>query len=328
MWLAVSACELGCTIGPRDHEPRPVELTLVASSPVAGEGTECTTSDPPDCGVPINTDITLRFDRYLRPASAVRQSLNVYTGSPENWVGILLPEYDVVERVVTYRLTRVLEPGTLYTVELLSPNEESSFGFQAFDGGALVEASAPLKFNFFTRRSSELATGVPLEEAPSCQRVLEIFADAGCASVSCHAGAMPMMGLGLDSVTSFRQTALGHVARETEIGPRVEVPLRNPARFGVQMPIVDPGQPGNSYLLYKLLRSPKSHWQDRDTAALCDSRYPVALPPTCVEPGPEELVRLREWFVRGDPMPPAGTEVYRADLRLLQRFIASGAQCN
>lgn len=301
-------------------------MRLVASQPAANEGTECTTDDPPECGVPINTDIILRFDRYLRPASAVRQSIEIFTGSTSNWAGVLLPEYDVVERVVVYRLTQALEPGTLYTIRLRSPDEESRFGFQAFDGAPLAEGEAPLTFNFFTRRSRSLEPGIPLEASPSCERIAELFREAGCASSACHSGTAPPMGLELGSVQSVAG-AVGQVARQTELGASVGRPLRNPDRFGLQMPLMDPGQPANSYLLYKLLLSERSHWLAHDEPDLCNSRYQVPLGPTCIPPQASELVRLREWAILGDPMPPAGTALFRPDLRELQRFIAAGANC-
>jgi hypothetical protein len=243
-------------------------------------------------------------------------------------VGLLSPEYDVVERVVIYRLNQTLEPGTLYTVELLTPNSESGFGFQAFDGAPLTERSAPLKFNFFTRRSTEASQSIALEEIPGCERILELFQQAGCAGASCHGGESPNMGLRLDSAAAFAQTAIGRVAHQTELGPSTGVPLRNPERFGVQMPVVDPGQPGNSYLLYKLIRGEQSHWQSREDPRLCESRYPVELGATCLQPPVSELVRLREWFVRGDPMPPDGSTLLRSQLREIQRFIAGGASCH
>jgi hypothetical protein len=276
--------------------------------------------------VPTNTDIVFRFDRYLRPATAVRQSVDVYTGSPNVWAGVLLPEYDVVERTVVYRLTQALEPGTLYTVRLRAPSEESSFGFQAFDGAPLEEGEAPLQFNFFTRRSATGVPGVPLEPVPSCTRIAELFRDAGCTAANCHGGSAPPMGLALDSMEQLER-AVGRVARQAELGAAVGQPLRNPRRFGLQMPLLDPGQPGNSYLFYKLLLSERSHWLSDSDPAVCNSRYQVPLGPTCLTPEDSESVRLREWFVRGDPMPPWGTALFRADLREIQRFIAGGANC-
>lgn len=335
-----------CQAGPTQFEPAPPPLRLVASEPSAGEGTECTTAAPPECGVPIGSSITLRFDRYLRASTAVRQSISVYSGTPGSGVGLLRPEYDAVERVLVYRLTQPLEPGTLYTVELLSADDPSGFGFQAFDGAPLDDSGAPVKFNFFTRRNRESPSELPLEPIPSCDRILEIFANAGCAASGCHGGAIPSAGLLLDRAESLFQTAVDRAARQTELGAVVGVPLQDPVRFGLQMPIIDPGQPANSYLLYKLFRGEFSHWLGPDDPGRCTSRYSVALGPDCVPPSESELTRLREWFVRGSAMPPpaAGSSdvpgsagapngappegtLFRPELREIQRFIAGGAIC-
>jgi hypothetical protein len=97
----------------------------------------------------------------------------------------------------------------------------------------------------------------------------------------------------------------------------------------MQMPVVDPGNPGNSYLLYKLLRHPQSHRLSADSPSYCKSRYPAALPPDCLAPPVEELDRLREWFVLGDPMPPVETPVslHRPEVQELISFVAAGARC-
>src|SRR6187399_3016106 len=175
LMLALSALGLtwltACQAGPTQFEPAPPPLRLVASEPSAGEGTECTTAAPPECGVPIGSSITLRFDRYLRASTAVRQSISVYAGTPSSGVGLLRPEYDAVERVLVYRLTQPLEPGTLYTVELLSANSSAALGFQAFDGAPLDDGAAPVKFSFFTRRNREFAPVLPLEPISSCDRI-------------------------------------------------------------------------------------------------------------------------------------------------------------
>jgi len=302
-------------------------------------------SAPADCGVHIGSSITLRFDRYLRASTAVRQSISVYTGDPSNGIGLLRPEYDVVERVLVYRITQFLEPGTLYTVEVLSSDSPTGLGFQAFDGAPLEGGEVPLKFNFFTQRNRDWLPQLPVEPVPSCERVLEIFANAGCAAGGCHGGNTPSTGLLLDRAEAFVETALNRVARQTELGAAVGVPLQDPARFGLQMPIIDPGQPANSYLLYKLLRGEFSHWLGPDDPGRCSSRYSVGLGPDCVPPPADELTRLREWFVRGAPMPPPddtpppsghGGEastgasegfVFRPELREIQRFIAGGARC-
>jgi hypothetical protein len=76
--------------------------------------------------------------------------------------------------------------------------------------------------------------------------------------------------------------------------------------------------------MYKLIR------REQTFGGLCESRYPVSLTGQCLAPPEPENVRLREWFVRGEPMPldnpdaPAPTISYE-DLRTLQRWIAVGA---
>src|SRR5690606_35857856 len=135
--------------------------------------------------------------------------------------------------VVIFRSDRTLEPGTLYTIELLAPDAESNFGFQAFDGAVLEPHSVYRKFNFFTRRSLEPSPRIPLEPIPSCERVAELFRDAGCTASNCHGGESPRMGLRLDSVEALVTSAIARVAHQTEIGPSVGVPLRNPSRFEI-----------------------------------------------------------------------------------------------
>src|SRR5262249_10756386 len=137
-------------------------------------------------------------------------------------------------------------------------------------------------------------------------------------------------------------------AHETELGDRSGgKPAESNPRFGVRMPLVDPKNPGNSYLLYKL-------FLDRDNFEPCPegAGQSVCLEPADASisshtdlpladgeqliPPPEELVRLREWFVRGEPMPhirydadgmlvPANVRLQ--GLRALSRFIADGARC-
>jgi hypothetical protein len=138
------------------------------------------------------------------------------------------------------------------------------------------------------------------------------------------------MGLSLDSAEGLLETAISEVAHQTERGAESGVVLRDPERFGIQMPVLDPGQPGNSYLLYKLLRNPASHRAGPASAGICETLYDVPLAADCLEPPSDELARLREWFVLGSPMPlpgAGGRPVSRDALRELARFVAAGADC-
>ena len=143
------------------------------------------------------------------------------------------------------------------------------------------------------------------------------------------------MGLDLSSPRGLFYTAVGHVAHESETGgTATNTALRTPARFGVQMNIVDPGNPATSYLMYKLLQKPENF----RLVAPCVTRYHAPVSDAgCSAPNADEVARLREWFVLGDPMPkngrtaatgeavPAATT--HADLVRIAAWIAGGATC-
>ncbi len=360
MVLALAVFASACDQGDPDLDRGPgPPLRVVATYPVAEQGTECTPSSPDDCGVPTGSSIQLRFDRYLLPSTAVRQSVRLYTGTED--VGeFLQPEYDLVERVLEFRPGE-LKPGVLYTVEIVIPTEEQPFGLRAFDGAPVGEGPVPLKFDFRTAKVVQPASSAAptKDETPSCDAVLDLFKQAGCAGTVCHTAAenpdcppgqgldkltdrcasIPRMGLRLDSKTGLLQTALGKVAHQTEIGGKTGVALESPPRLGVQMPIIAAGRPDNSYLMYKMLRRPDSFNDENGDA--CSTRWQVGLGPDndCLPPPYEEWLRLRESAVRGDHMPPpkydgldtaqAATEGrpenHRAVLRKIQAWIRGGA---
>lgn len=327
-------------------------MRLVGISPRDGEGTECELGAA-DCGVPTNATLTFRFDRFLNPATATRQALRVYTGDPQTSPGIAFDVvYDPVERVVQYRVPPGygFEPNTLYQLELVEPVEPGDFGIRAFDGAPLREDRVPLAGSFFTGIAP---IEHPIETPPTCAEIVtEIFnsSPADCGSSKCHASGMAEQGaphgLWLDGRANFAVTAINRVARQTEVGDRSGgAPLEQPRRFGVQMPLIQPGNPGNSYLLYKLLRgpgayqacsfdeisSPSAFCQVPDDE--CESAYPdVELDRrSCITPPTDELERLREWFVRGEAMPlsvPIVRSVGLQQVRAISSFIAAGADCS
>jgi hypothetical protein len=301
----------------------------VSSEPANGAGLDC---DPyaDDCGIPTDIAITLRFDRFLLPSSAVRQSMAVYTGVPSNPAlpatnqrAELSPRYDLIERSVRYVFPAgfTLHPKTLYTIELPVYTDETGYGFRAFDGAPL-EGNTPVRLAFFTG-TGPARTLAASPDPPACDEVLALL--DGCRG--CH-GALdgdvaPPMGLSLDGWDDIHTTAIGKVAHQTEIGETTGVTNEAPARFGVNMPIIDPDRPENSYLMYKLLVRPEAY----EPGASDD----CVEPESCVPPDTEELERLRAWFVRGEPMPAlaAGEEsfIHHAALAALQAFIRDGATC-
>ena len=309
----------------------------------------------PECGVPINAIIKLRFDRFLKPSTATRQSLRVYSGDPDTSLCqttgggetgcFFQPSYDLIERVLIYRLAEntTFVPNLLYTVEVLGPGDAGTDGLRAFDGAPLSEeGSAPLKFQF--RTSTMTGDELPVERA-TCEQAMQIF--ARCSTPGCHATrtsddpcpegqasfqgscvGVPRMGMELTSPEAFLRTVRGQVAHQTELGGTAGTPLENPSRLGVSMPRIDPGQPGNSYLLYKLLRDPDAFGSDEE----CRSIYGDLAEGECVRPSAEERLRLRLWFVLGEPMPLRGPNantlpLQMTQLRTIQSFIAGGANC-
>ena len=301
------------------------DLHVLETYPADGAGTECAVDGPPECGVPRNTPIEIRFDRFLLPKSAVRQSIRLYTGARTSIV-TLQPFYDTVERVVAYRVATggALLGGVLYHVELVSPEDEdntSGFGFRAFDGAPLSnEGSAPLKWSFLTARAAPVP--VQPDAAPNCFEVWSALGQSGCAKGDCHFGDSAPMSLRLDSRASLLETAIGHVAHEADTGPIAGRPLVDPPRFGTGMPVIDPGNPGTSYLLYKLLIGRENFGDD------CATKYAVPTPNGgCPIPDPAEQQRLRDWFVRLEPMPYGSKLVGGFNtLDLLQRYILAGAE--
>ena len=48
-------------------------------------------------------------------------------------------------------------------------------------------------------------------------------------------------------------TAIGETSHFSQQGEGADIPDNSPIRFGRAMPIIDPSNPGNSYLMYKLI---------------------------------------------------------------------------
>lgn len=274
----------------------------------------------------------LKFDRFLLPravgpqfgpeslcvsgdlATQVRTYADCVNPVP------LAPTYNPVRREVIFRQIdggpRLL-PGTRYALTVLGPVDESApSGIRAFDG-------APLRENVrieFTVAAADPPQAMP-ERPPTgefyCYRDAECVAtecanDPVCAQCSiggvalylgscmgCHRGAEAAAGLDLDvgapqynKVDSVLATAIGHAAHQTQTGERAHVGEESPDRFGTAMPIIDPGDPGNSYLLYKIL--------------IGQNAVDPSLTPDQAEQHRAELDRLRAGFVMGLPMPPTG----------------------
>lgn len=172
----LTACDQGSAeLSPSAGPP----LRIVSSFPERGGGLECAPGDVA-CGIPRNSTFEFRFDRFLRPDSAIRQAVSLYTGAPSNVVPSssrlpeITPEYDVVERVVRFSLPDgfLLHENAVYTLELAVPDERSDFGFKAFDGAPLAPET-PLIMSFGT--SNQLEEPPPPAEVPTCDDIVKLF---------------------------------------------------------------------------------------------------------------------------------------------------------
>lgn len=281
----------------------------------------------------------IRFDRYVLPSTATRQSFFVYTGDPGNPVPpgnelpALSPRYDLVERVVSYALPPgfSLQANTHYTAELIVPELQSDFGFRAFDFAPL-DSETTVKLSFLTSNQRKTPPAPADEPAGDCASTTRTLAEH-CSSSSCHGVSGGKMALDLSDADGVRRTAVGRVAHQAETGPKTGTPLENPSRFGVAMPRIDPGRPENSYLLYKLVTSPENYWRTGNDPDLCETRHLAAVDQeACVPATKEENDRLSAWFLRGLPMPravgaDAPAHLVRSDLVALESWIRDGAAC-
>jgi hypothetical protein len=325
----------------------------------------------PSQDLPANGAIRIAFDRQLHPFTVTRQSFVVRTargGIAANPVVV----YDPVARTVALSSpdpaqSTWLEPGQFYTLTLGIPSgEEDLNGVRAVDWATLDPSMPPdQQVIGFTVSAPTTAPGEPTMQF--CDDVFPLFR-AKCSQGTCHGAptarskALPASSLVLGSAEGTQRTAIGRVAQGANTGPRVGV-AQSPQRiFGLDMPIVDPGSPGNSWLMYKMLLAiPRpapanpatcsNGVQDSDEDDVdcggpcaectftCDAiARPQVVPPAPVNAVPlseEERARLSD-FVLGREMPypsrpaaPLGSDPNSLTVDELQRvrlWIAQGAR--
>ena len=342
--MGLSACDMGKRVQPRGES-----LTIIASDPEAAEGLDCQLDSGSSCGLPVGGPLRFKFDRWLLPTTATRQSLAMYTAG--TGLGVMLrPSYDVASRTIAYafELPMPAGAGRVFNLRLADADQDpNGYGFRGFDGVPL-DSSVTIAF----RTALEWSSSAPAEGLasgpPSCADVVRTFARAGCNRLGCHsreassncAGTsvgmawdeslqqcvnVPRMGLLLDDAQGLLATAIDHVAHETQNGTDTSLRFESGGRFGDQMPIIDKGRPENSYLIYKLLVGKAFNRELHDRADSADSMS--------AEPMTEEQIsHARDWFIRFGPMPP--DEVGAPDgvsmfdtYTTLAAWIRAGASC-
>jgi hypothetical protein len=241
--------------------------------------------------VPANGSVVLAFDRVLDPATVNRQAAVVVEvgGRP---VGNPSVAYDPVTRVLSLsspnaRGTRWLTPGQPYEVLLTDANEKDTIGGVRAVDGAAIDRASPRLLAFFAgpETDDDRARGFD-PEIDFCRDVAPMFL-AKCSESTCHgspqAGAAaasgPAEGLLLDTSIGIAQTALRRAAQESNTGARAGLGSSPGRLFGVDMPIIDPGSPASSWLMYKLMMAaPREPFAPPPDSAL-DASSPDATSP-------------------------------------------------
>lgn len=191
--------------------------------------------------------------------------------------------YDPIARTVT--LARPsngwLTQGLSYKLVLTLPDGDSDQrGVRAIDRAAL-RANQKREFAFKVGpRASDVA------EPPRvsfCRDVLPIFA-AKCSLPTCHGSVdRSAASLVLNASSGVASTAVNRIAQGSNTGGTSESPAPPGRVFGLDMPLIDPGNPGNSWLLYKVeLARPKAAPSPSTyacTAGLQEAAAPGAAPP-------------------------------------------------
>ena len=203
--------------------------------------------------MPADGAIQIAFDRYLLPATVNRQSIVLVDGANQPLAPELAPIvlYDPIARTVTLSPPKQpwLTEGQPYKVVLRIPEGDADTGgVRAIDRATLFPEQ---KRDFAFLVGPKL--NVPIEPTASfCRDVLPIFV-AKCSLSTCHgSGDRAAASLVLDTSAGVGATALNRVAQGSNRGPRSGQVTTSERLFGIDMPIVDPGNPGNSWLMYKV----------------------------------------------------------------------------
>jgi hypothetical protein len=260
-----SACDQGAQ---SDQAPYaiPGVPTRYISPPTANVGTGMPLQCVPDPATSkcIGT-VELAFDRLLLPVSVTRQSIFLSDKQNPPHIATPLVAYDPVARVVRVgpRQEDAFTPGLTYQVQIASPRDSSDpNGLRAIDG-ATLDPTKPAPVIEFAVAAAAMAPPAP-PVIDFCKQLAQTITTSCGSQTACHMPPhppqfAPALGLVLSNAAlpKFRATAIGRVAEEANAGA---VSNGQPVSriFGQDMPIVDPGDPGNSWLLYKSLMATTS----------------------------------------------------------------------
>lgn len=207
--------------------------------------------------MPVNGAIQIAFDRYLLPSTVNRQSIGILDSSNNALPAPLAPivEYDPIARTVTLSrpAAQWLTEGQTYTLVLGIPEAGADVGGVRAIDGATIGRDQKREYAFLV---GPAAPAPPEASATLCRDVLPMFI-AKCSEPTCHgSGTRAAASLILDTSAGIAATAFNRIAQGSNTGPRSSEPPAAGQQFGVDMPIIDPGNPGNSWLMYKVELAP------------------------------------------------------------------------
>ena len=283
----------------------------------------------------------MAFDRPLSPLCISRQTFALH--DVDGYFPEPIVSYDPVARIVSITPLESLDSAHVFEVDVRTPrNPDDLDGLRSVDGATLAQANLSIAFSV----GAEDTSGRSIPSAPTidfCRDIFPVFSNK-CGTSTCHGGPLPVEGLSLDSPGGIALTALGQVAHGANTGP-TSSPQPPSLAFGVNMPIIDPGpgspsagNPGNSWLLYKLLMGELAASSSTPYASACDGGK--------VEPVSTDSAHVVAWdplsasdrltlssIISGQAMPPPstsadGTEqtaLSEGELERISLWIASGA---
>ncbi len=298
---------MGCDVESPDPKPAAgPALHLVAARVTTAGPVQSDVAADGSTQALANTRIELVFDRYLDPRTVARQAVclrsdpNPVESAEDCEGGILLNvTYDPAGRVVTYYVdpgqTPSLLPAATHYLTVYGAQSEGG-GFRAFDG-ARLEERRELFFQVVDPGGLEPQLPPVVDDA-TCEQTATSF--GVCAS--CHIrrpeatpdapANEPPAGLELDSLERALATGT-RAAHGGSVGATGnQLGAKTPDKLGAGMPVLSPGDPGNSYLVYKMLAA-----TEVDAATLA----------------PGETERLRQGLITGMPMPPDNVRENRPD---------------
>jgi hypothetical protein len=265
----------------------------------------------PTKSIPADGVIQISFDRYLLPSTILRQSYVILdTQNKPIPTEPLQTIYDPVARTVTIAGPNGpgrpwLTPNQAYKLVLGVPEGESDLGgFRAIDRAPL-NANQTLEFPFMTGPEAKETQIEPI--VSFCSDVFPILVLKCGTTSTCHAsGAKAAASLILDTSEGVRNTARGRVAQGANTSARGGIVEPAGRVFGINMPLIDPNNPGNSWLVYKidLARLPRVDGGAPEPFVFLGA--PEGGPPPTIPAFPFDSYVCQ--VPSGAPIPPARTE--------------------